>query len=182
MGSIAAGGRYDNLVGIFSPSGSQQTPCVGVSLGVERIFTIIEHKIAASDLLRKTSVTQVPHSSIFMHFLYLIQVYVASIGPHLMSSKMKVANILWRANICTEFSSYENPKFKKQLEEALDRNIPIMVIVGEDEIARNEVKVKDLVNHVEKEVPLQDLVQSVLTLGAYRSTLIDNLKLLPALK
>jgi len=38
VGSIAAGGRYDNLVGMF---GKRQMPCVGVSFGVERIFTIL---------------------------------------------------------------------------------------------------------------------------------------------
>lgn len=43
VGSIAAGGRYDNLVGMFSTSGTQ-TPCVGVSIGVERVFTIIERR------------------------------------------------------------------------------------------------------------------------------------------
>jgi histidyl-tRNA synthetase len=41
VGSIAAGGRYDGLVGMFSAS-SQQTPCVGVSIGIERVFAIME--------------------------------------------------------------------------------------------------------------------------------------------
>ena len=41
--SFSSGGRYDNLVGMFSPSGIQ-TPCVGVSIGIERVFTIIERK------------------------------------------------------------------------------------------------------------------------------------------
>lgn len=41
IGSIAAGGRYDNLVGMFSTSAAQ-TPCVGVSIGVERVFAIME--------------------------------------------------------------------------------------------------------------------------------------------
>ena len=36
-------GRYDNLVGMFSVSNTQ-TPCVGVSIGIERVFTIIEKK------------------------------------------------------------------------------------------------------------------------------------------
>lgn len=43
MGSIAAGGRYDNLVGMFSASG--QTPCVGVSIGIERVLTIMEKRL-----------------------------------------------------------------------------------------------------------------------------------------
>ena len=39
VGSIAAGGRYDNLIGMF---GAKQVPAVGVSLGIERVFTIME--------------------------------------------------------------------------------------------------------------------------------------------
>lgn len=46
MGSIAAGGRYDRLVGMFSASG-QQTPCVGVSIGIERVLTLMEEKVKA---------------------------------------------------------------------------------------------------------------------------------------
>ena len=38
VGSVAAGGRYDNLVSMFS--GKQQIPCVGISFGVDRIFSI----------------------------------------------------------------------------------------------------------------------------------------------
>ena len=45
VGSIAAGGRYDKLVGMFSGTGAQ-VPCVGVSIGVERIFAIMEANAA----------------------------------------------------------------------------------------------------------------------------------------
>ena len=55
VGSIAAGGRYDNLVGMFSPSGVQ-TPCVGVSIGVERVFAILERKADESTTLQSTSI------------------------------------------------------------------------------------------------------------------------------
>ncbi|POW16856.1 hypothetical protein PSTT_01067 [Puccinia striiformis] len=48
VGSIAAGGRYDNLVGMFS-SGKDKIPCVGISFGVERIFSILKSKAAASN-------------------------------------------------------------------------------------------------------------------------------------
>ncbi|KEH41943.1 histidine-tRNA ligase [Medicago truncatula] len=41
VGSIAAGGRYDNLIGMF---GSKQGPAVGVSLGIERVFAIMEQQ------------------------------------------------------------------------------------------------------------------------------------------
>ena len=44
VGSVAGGGRYDNLVGMFDPSG-HQVPCVGGSIGIERIFAIMVQKL-----------------------------------------------------------------------------------------------------------------------------------------
>lgn len=44
VGSVAAGGRYDRLVGMFSGS---DVPCVGVSIGIERIFAIMEARTTA---------------------------------------------------------------------------------------------------------------------------------------
>lgn len=47
VGSIAAGGRYDGLVGMFDPKG-RKVPCVGLSIGVERIFSIVEQRLEVS--------------------------------------------------------------------------------------------------------------------------------------
>ena len=44
VGSVAGGGRYDGLVGMFDPKG-RKVPCVGVSIGIERIFSIMEQKL-----------------------------------------------------------------------------------------------------------------------------------------
>jgi histidyl-tRNA synthetase len=60
VGSIAAGGRYDNLVGIFSVSG-QQTPCVGVSIGIERVLTIMEKRTQGQG---KNPLVQVSHAGL----------------------------------------------------------------------------------------------------------------------
>lgn len=57
VGSVAAGGRYDELVGMFSGKG--QIPCVGISFGVDRIFSIIKTRMEAekgADALRSTEV------------------------------------------------------------------------------------------------------------------------------
>lgn len=43
VGSIAAGGRYDELVGMFSGKG--KIPCVGISFGVDRIYSIIRKRL-----------------------------------------------------------------------------------------------------------------------------------------
>ena len=42
VGSIAGGGRYDGLVGMFS---GKDIPAIGVSIGIERVFTILEEKL-----------------------------------------------------------------------------------------------------------------------------------------
>lgn len=43
VGSIGGGGRYDNLVSMFQEAG-KVTPCVGVSVGIERVFTLMENR------------------------------------------------------------------------------------------------------------------------------------------
>ncbi|KAK7063255.1 hypothetical protein SK128_004244, partial [Halocaridina rubra] len=43
VGSVAGGGRYDGLVGMFDPK-KKTVPCVGVSFGIERLFAIQERK------------------------------------------------------------------------------------------------------------------------------------------
>ena len=43
VGSIGGGGRYDNLVSMFQEAG-KVTPCVGVSVGIERVFTLMEER------------------------------------------------------------------------------------------------------------------------------------------
>ncbi len=44
VGSVAGGGRYDKLVGMFDPK-KRDVPCVGVSIGIERLFSIMEAKM-----------------------------------------------------------------------------------------------------------------------------------------
>jgi len=148
VGSIAAGGRYDNLVGMFSAAGVQ-TPCVGVSIGIERVFTIMEKKAEQLNILQSSN----------------IQVYVASIGSDLICERMRVAQSLWAANIASEYSHLDNPKFKKQLDEALERGIPFMVVFGPEELEKGAVKVKNMSLKTEQEVVIDELVAVLLQQG-----------------
>ncbi len=153
VGSIAAGGRYDGLVGMFALS-TEQTPCVGVSIGVERVFAIMEERSrarAAQSLSLRTRT-----------------IFIASIGPGLLKARMAVAKLLWKANISAEFSSASNPKFTPQLQEVLDRGIPFMVIIGENEHEKGVVKIKDINAKVEEEVSMSQLVERLLSKGCPR--------------
>ena len=132
---------------MFSASG-QETPCVGVSIGVERVFTIMERKAESMGLM------QMPN----------VQVFVAAIGGYL-PERMKIARLLWNANISAEYSHQQDLKFKRQLDEALERGIPYMVVIGKDEIMKGTVKVKDMKSHSEEEVPLDNLDAKLLSIG-----------------
>lgn len=58
VGSVAGGGRYDDLVGMFDAAG-RKVPCVGGSIGIERIFALMLRKLEAQVLLQ-------------LHLLYIV--------------------------------------------------------------------------------------------------------------
>jgi histidyl-tRNA synthetase len=149
VGSIGGGGRYDNLVSMFQES-DKQTPCVGVSIGIERVFTLMEAR-----LREEQGSIQQPN----------VSVLVASVGDGMIKERMKITRILWDAKISAEFSQKENPKLKFELKDALDRAIPYMVIVGEEELKEQKCKVKDLDKKTEDLVPISELVSCLRSKG-----------------
>jgi histidyl-tRNA synthetase len=145
FGSIAAGGRYDKLVGMFS---GKEVPAVGVSIGIERVFAIMETQLraaaaAASGTIRETET----------------QVLVASAGSGLQQKRMQIATMLWAAGVKAELGFKPNPKMADQLGLALKGGIPFMVLFGEDELAQGVVKLKDLDAGTEEIVPENELAQ-----------------------
>jgi histidyl-tRNA synthetase len=90
VGSIAAGGRYDELVGMFANSSKGRIPCVGISFGVDRIFSITKARMMEE--VRGNEV----------------DVYVMAFGGKgfngLVKERMSVCKTLWDANIKVSFS------------------------------------------------------------------------------
>ena len=88
VGSVAAGGRYDELVGMFS--GKTQIPCVGISFGVDRIFSITKARMAT-----EKGATTVRSNE--------VDVYVMAFGGKgftgLLKERMEVSKVLWDAGI-----------------------------------------------------------------------------------
>lgn len=144
VGSIGGGGRYDYLVSMFQEAG-KITPTVGVSVGIERVFTLMEER------LQKEQGGSIKQPN--------VSVLVASAGgENQLQQRMKLTNLLWAANISAEFNQQENPKLKFEIANALERGIPFMVIVGEEEAKENKCKVKDLNARTEETVEVMNLV------------------------
>ncbi|EGS19154.1 histidyl-tRNA synthetase-like protein [Thermochaetoides thermophila DSM 1495] len=152
IGSIAAGGRYDNLVGMFS--GKTQVPCVGISFGVDRIFSII--KASQTKKSRKNEV----------------DVFVMAFGggkdfTGLLKERSQICARLWDAGIKAEFLYKVKPKLQAQFKAAEDGGVPFALILGEDELAQGKVKIKEMglpAGHPLKEgelISLDNLVEEV---------------------
>ncbi|KAJ2847284.1 Cytoplasmic and mitochondrial histidine tRNA synthetase [Coemansia brasiliensis] len=130
VGSIAAGGRYDTLVGMFSESQGKkatQVPCVGISFGVERIFSIVMSRMQAEQI--KSNQTQV---------------YVIAVGGGLLQERMQIATELWDNGIAAEFMYKAKAKLPNQFKACEDEQIPWAVIVGQSEIDEGVVLIKSM--------------------------------------
>jgi histidyl-tRNA synthetase len=89
VGSIAAGGRYDNLVGMFTAAAAgdekkkaQSMPCVGVSIGLDRVFAILWPKWVERGMRTKDIIA-----------------YVMSAGDGLLKERMELVEELRNGEI-----------------------------------------------------------------------------------
>lgn len=119
-GSIAGGGRYDDLIKLF---GGEQTPATGISLGVERILLLMEEMGMLRDLDLRS------------------RVYVAPASPKMRPKAIEVAQLLRREGIETDMDLM-NRSLTRQLEHADRRGFNWVVIVGEREMAEGRVTLR----------------------------------------
>ncbi|ORX51935.1 histidyl-tRNA synthetase [Hesseltinella vesiculosa] len=147
VGSIAAGGRYDDLVGMLLNKPNKKIPCVGVSIGVERIFSLLMemHQQGHSDSSIRGSPTQV---------------YVISVGDGLVKQRMQIAKELWDAGIAASYMYKSKPKLEKQWAVCDREAIPLAVIIGQDELDQGVVRIKDMSNKDEAQGKGQTLPRS----------------------
>lgn len=120
VGSIAAGGRYDNLVGMFS---RRDIPCVGISFGVDRILTILNARQKVQAAKPKIDVWIVAHGSTL-----------------LVEERMAIARELRQAQISVDFNPNASQKARKQLEAA--EHAAIALYLEEDAASPEEIRVK----------------------------------------
>ena len=121
-GSLGGGGRYDNLVGMFS---NKQVPAVGFSLGLERILLLMEER----DMFPSLQLTA--------------QVMVCVLPDTPLPPAVGLASRLRQVGITVEVYP-EQSKLKRQLSAADAQQIPYALILGPDEVERRRYTLKDL--------------------------------------
>lgn len=120
--SIGGGGRYDNMIGEFINDGKKY-PAVGVSFGLDVIFEILKEKMTK---------------------LSNIDVYIIPMNNNI--TALKIANELRQKNIKVEIEM-NNLKLKKALNSANETQIPLVIILGENELKENKLIIKDMRNN-----------------------------------
>ncbi|HLT20883.1 MAG TPA: histidine--tRNA ligase [Thermomicrobiales bacterium] len=141
IGSLAGAGRYDGLVGRFS---KQELPATGISLGIERIFEVIQEQGRQVDA---TSVTQV-----------LVTVF----DQEHSGESLRLATELRRAGIRTEVYLEPRRNMGRQFAYADAKGIPLAAVLGPDEIERGVVAIKDLRTQEQTEHPREEVAEVVL--------------------
>ena len=140
MGSITGGGRYDNLTGIFGMPGLSG---VGISFGADRIYDVLN----ALSLYPEDAVggTQL----LFINF-----------GGREAAYCMPIAAAARAAGVRTELYP-DAAKMKKQMGYANAKRIPFVALVGEDEMSRGMVTLKDMATGEQATLPAGELVAAV---------------------
>jgi histidyl-tRNA synthetase len=139
IGSITGGGRYDNLIGMFS---SSPFPATGSSFGLERILTVME-ELNLSPLPPTTT-----------------QVLVTLFSPEMVNESLQLAAQLRTGGIKTEVY-FQQDKMKKQLSYASNKGVPLVAIIGPDEQKNRSVMLRNMEKGSQEAVSLDDLVSAV---------------------
>jgi histidyl-tRNA synthetase len=140
LGSICSGGRYEELVGMFV---GEALPGVGISIGLTRLM----RKLMDANLLQPMSASPA-------------QVMVINFQQELMETYLSVSQLLRSAGI-NVITSFEAQKVGKQFQQADKLGIPLCVIIGPDELAAQEAKLKNLKTGEQTNVGMTDLIDRV---------------------
>lgn len=140
IGSITGGGRYDNLTGIFGMPGISG---VGISFGVDRIFDVLN----ALDCYPKDAVngTQV----LFINF-----------GDNETAYCLPIISQVRKAGIRAEIFP-DATKMKKQMSYANAKQIPFVVLAGENEMAEGKVTLKNMQTGEQLLVTPEEMVKTI---------------------
>ena len=135
LGSICSGGRYENLAEYYT---DKKLPGVGISIGLTRLF----YKLNELNLIKTNKKS-------------ISDILIIPMTEDL-STAIRIATKLRNQGIKTEIY-LNNKKLKAKFKYADKLEIPCVIVIGEDEIQNNVVKLKDMKTGEEKEIPMDDL-------------------------
>jgi len=141
IGALTGGGRYDELVGLFS---KHSLPTTGTSFGIERIIDVMDELAMYPASIGKT----------------VTHVLVTVFNRDLVGVSLRMANLLRAAGINTELA-LEIEGLGKQLKYAAAKAIPFVVIIGPDENAAQQATLRDMTTGEQTLVAQEELAMAL---------------------
>ncbi|MFK7833211.1 MAG: histidine--tRNA ligase [Winogradskyella sp.] len=138
MGSIGGGGRYDDLTGIF---GLKDMSGVGVSFGLDRIYLVLEALGLFPDTIADST------KVLFINF-----------GEKEAMACLQAVTKLRQDDVKAELYP-DAAKMKKQMNYANRRNIPFVVLVGEEELNSGVFTLKNMTSGEQHKVEFSELLK-----------------------
>ena len=130
--SLGGGGRYDDMISKFMDS-KQEYPAVGISFGLDRIYNILVNKN-----IKKTNTR-----------LFIIPIQT-------LKESLNISQKLRENNINTDID-LNNKGISKNLDYANKLNIPYVLFIGENELKKKKLKLKDMNSGKEKFLTIKEL-------------------------
>ena len=137
--TLCGGGRYNGLVEEF---GGPETPGIGFALSIERLIAAMEAENVQVD------------------FDDQLDFYIVALGDAAKDYSVKLLADL-RNNGFTADRDYQDRKMKAQMKSANRLNANYVVIIGEDELEKGEVQVKNMQSGEQEEVKLSEFIDVV---------------------
>lgn len=131
--SIAGGGRYDNLIGIFL---DEKIPATGISFGLDRLMAVVPEK----------TYREIP---------FRAQVLVTIFSPEFLNQSIRLFNQIQGQGIEAELYLDPHAKLDKQLKYADRKEIPYALILGPEEAKSNQVTLKNLKDNTQQTLPME---------------------------
>lgn len=141
-GSVGGGGRYDNLIGIFS---NEAIPAVGFAFGFDRL-------IEAMDGL-----------NLFPQNLTKTQILVTVFSDDLKEVSANFSTFIRNKGVNSELYLNSDAKIDKQIKYADKKGVPFVAIIGPDESSKNMVTIKNLKSRDQQTVQYDDAASAIQT-------------------
>lgn len=139
LGSIASGGRYDNLAGNYT---DKHLPGVGIAIGLTRLYDVLRAEGQLSSNLQTT----------------VSKALVVPMDCAQTEYAINVATALRNKGIKTEVY-FEDTKFKSKMQYANKSGIEFAIILGEEEMKARQITLKNLLAHTQETLTLEKAVE-----------------------
>lgn len=138
-GSVGGGGRYDQLI---ENLGGPSIPAVGFGLGFDRTIEV---------LISRSLISSSPTT----------RVLVTVFSPDLQGQALKAAQSLREAGINSELYPDPSDKLDRQFKYADKKGIPYALVIGQDELSKNLVTLKNLATRKQVTIPVSEAISNL---------------------